>query len=139
MMATPTPSPIAPADAAAAAAPARPQPQSASECYLLGLLDTENALEAALNALIARSANASGDETEFIRVSKGNVQVEYAKVDAAITAHLSGQMTFEPITDAQLQDIRGVLDRLQAFTAQRDKATAIVKAVTDLMKNWNEA
>ncbi len=119
------------------AAPAAPQPTSGGERYLLALLDSQRALDIALDALIARAAVASQEESSYIEVQKGNIKADYLKLDAMLNAYLSSQTVFKPISEQELANIRAILDRMQAFTAQKDKASAIMQAVTDLLNEWS--
>jgi hypothetical protein len=118
-------------------AAAAPQPTSDGERYLLALLDSQRALDVALDALIARAAVASQEESAYIEVQKGNIKADYLKLDAMLNAYLSSKAIFKPISDQELANIRAILDRMQAFTAKKDKASAVMQAVTDLLNEWS--
>ncbi|ACY33174.1 hypothetical protein [Comamonas thiooxydans] len=119
------------------AAAAAPQPTSSGERYLLALLDSQRALDVALDALIARAAIADQEESAYIEIQKGNIKADYLKLDAMLNAYLSSQAIFKPISEQELTNIREILDRMQALTAQKDKASAIMQAVTDLLNQWS--
>ncbi|WP_343629984.1 hypothetical protein [Roseateles sp.] len=114
-----------------------PRASTAGERYLLALLDSQRALDIALSALIARAAEADQEESAYIEVQKGNVKADYLKLDAMLNAYLSSQAIFKPISDQELTNIRSILDKMQKFTAKREKAAAIMQAVTDLLNEWS--
>lgn len=116
-----------------------PVPMSPGETYLLGLLDSKRALQGALNALIARASVADSSETEYIEIQKGNIKADYLKLNSMVTAYLTANTIFKPIDDTDLKAIRAIIDRLQGFTAKKEKATEIMKAVTELLTQWSPA
>jgi len=123
---------------AGAARPEAPQPVSDAERYLFALLDSQTALTAALAALTARMAYADTYETEDIRISKEEINLEYAKLEARKIAYLSRGTTFKTFSDAEVQRIRVVLGELQGFTAKKERASAIVEAVSKLLATWDK-
>ncbi len=114
-----------------------PQASTAGERYLLALLDSQRALDVALNALIARAAEADQEESAYIEVQKGNIKADYLKLDAMLNAYLSSQAIFKPIGDQELAKIRSILNDMQKFTAKKEKASAIMQAVTKLLNEWS--
>lgn len=119
-----------------AAAGGRPQPGTPGVTYLLALLDSQEALNVALDALVARAAVADAEETAYIQIQKGNIQADYLKLDAMVNAYLARQAIFTQISEQDLTAIRALLDRMQGFTATRDKASKIMAAVTELLNKW---
>ena len=113
-----------------------PAPSSPGETYLLALLATQSALNAALNALTARAGEADAEETAYITIQRGLIQADYLKVDSQIGVYLSNQTIFKLMSQKELDAIREILNRIQSFTAKRDKASAIVDAVTELLNKW---
>ncbi len=124
--------------AATAARPGRPQPATDAERYLFALLDSQAALDAALAALTARMALADTDETDDIRLSKDEIQLEYFKLESRKTAFLTRGVSFKTFTDLEVQRIRNILGQLQGFTARKENAAAIVDAVNKLLLNWKK-
>lgn len=116
---------------------AAPQPTSEGERYLLALLESKRALNVALDALIARAAIASGEESVYIEIQKGNIKADYLKLDAVLKAYLSSRTVFKPFSDEDVVKIRGILDRIQAFRAEKEKASEILAAVTELLNEWS--
>lgn len=117
---------------------AAPQPTSEGERYLLALLESKRALNVALDALIARAAVASGEESAYIEIQKGNIKADYLKLDAMLKAYLSSRVVFKAFSDEDVVKIRGILDRIQAFRAQKEKASEILAAVTELLNEWSQ-
>lgn len=114
-----------------------PKASTAGERYLLALLDSQRALDVALSALIARAAEADQEESAYIEVQKGNIKADYLKLDAMLNAYLSSQAIFKSISDQELANIRSILEDMQKFTAKKEKATAIMQAVTKLLNEWS--
>lgn len=121
-----------------ALAPATPpMPTSPGSLYLIGLLAKQDGLKVAKNALVARAAHADKDETRFINVQLGNIQSDYAKIEAMITAYLSSSAIVQPISQKGLAQIRAIVEQLQDLVAKRDRATNILQLVTQLLNEWD--
>lgn len=114
-----------------------PQPTSEGERYLLALLESKRALNVALDALIARAAVSSGEESAYIEIQKGNIRADYLKLDAMLKAYLSSRAVFRTFSDEEVVRIRAILDRMQAFRAQMENASEILAAVTELLNEWS--
>ena len=114
-----------------------PMPTSPGSLYLIGLLAKQDGLKVAKNALVARTAYADKDETRFINVQLGNIQSDYAKIDAMITAYLSSSAIVQPISQQGLARIRAIVEQLQDLVAKRDRASNILQLVTQLLNEWD--
>lgn len=119
----------------AAATP--PMPTSPGSLYLIGLLAKQDGLRVAKNALVARAAYADKDETRFINIQLGNIQSDYARISAMVTAYLSSSAIAQPISQEGLARIRATVDQLQDLVAKRDRATNILQLVTQLLNEWD--
>lgn len=113
-----------------------PLPTSSGELYLVALLETQSGLRAGSKALVARAAAAGADETRYIRIQEGLIDADYLRVAAMITAYLTREEIFKPISPAELAHIRQVVERLNGYTAGLNKAADIVRAVTDMLATW---
>lgn len=114
-----------------------PMPTSPGSLYLIGLLAKQDGLKVAKNALIARAAHAGMDETRYINIQLGNIQSDYVKIDAMVTAYLSNSTIVQGITQKGLARIREIVGQLQALVAKRDRATDILLLVTELLNEWD--
>ncbi len=117
--------------------PVRPIPQTPGEFYLVGLLDSQKALLAALNALKARVGKANGKETAVIETLKGNIDADYLKLDAMVGAYLSSGAIYKNIDQLELDKIRAILDRLQSQTDGKASAQKVLDAVVELLTHWS--
>lgn len=114
-----------------------PMPTSPGSLYLIGLLAKQDGLRVAKNALVARAAYADKEETRFINVQLGNIQSDYARIAAMITAYLSSSAIVQPISQQGLARIRATVEQLQDLVAKRDRATNILQLVTQLLNEWD--
>ncbi|XLZ71298.1 hypothetical protein ABT364_04850 [Massilia sp. SR12] len=114
-----------------------PMPTSPGSLYLIGLLAKQDGLRVAKNALLARAAYADKDETRFINVQLGNIQSDYARIAAMITAYLSSSAIVQPISQQGLARIRATVEQMQDLVAKRDRATNILQLVTQLLNEWD--
>lgn len=115
-----------------------PIPKTEAERYLYALLETQDGLNTALDALAARMAYATARETDDIRLSMAEIRADYLKFAAMKTAYLSKGAMYKAIGSAQVMAIREIINRMQGFTADKDKASAIVDSVTALLANWKK-
>jgi hypothetical protein len=124
------------AAAGAGAVSAPPTPANDDDRYLVSLLESSKALQIALTALMARTAYADSSETQYIHVEQSMVNADQQKINAMVTAYLASQTVYKTISPADLAEIRAITDQLAGFSAQLDKASAIVNAVTNLLQKW---
>lgn len=113
-----------------------PEPPGEGDLYLVSLLESQRALRIALDALGARAGLTDSTETKYIHVEQGMIQADQQKLNAMVSAYLATQTVYKAVTAADLSSIRAIIDDLAGFSAQRDKATRIVEAVTRLLQKW---
>jgi hypothetical protein len=122
----------APADAA----PTPPSPDNPNDRYLVSLLESKRALRIAMDTLTARTAYADSTETQYIHVEQGMIDADRLKLSSMVTAYLSEQAVYKPVSAEDLAGIRAIIDDLAGFSAMVTKAADIVAAVTRLLRKW---
>lgn len=93
-------------------------------------------LQNAIKNLELRRAFADLDETREINIKISEYQAEMAKVTAARNAYLAKDVTFTPPSQAELDDAKQVLDKLDSIIVAIDKTTAIIESVTNLINTF---
>lgn len=127
-------------NAAAARAPQaaeKPVGGSPGDRYLLALLEAQRGLRAATKALVARAANADGDETRYIAIQEGMIDADYLKLSAMVTAYLSNGTVMTPISQEELDMVRALLERISGYTATLIKASQIVGDVAAILATFS--
>lgn len=116
---------------------APPMPTSEGSLYLVGLLNKQNGLNVARDALVARAGEANASETAYIKIQLGQIQSDYLKLSAWITAYVAKSTRYKTITPDGLAAIRKIVEQLQAVVAKTETARDIIKLVTKLLNEWD--